>query len=93
MWLDRTPYSLRAALENTINTDIFDAVIPSFALQWDLDDLVNAIGDRPVLWIDPTNWMHRPVALGNAYRYRYSLGDDTDHHDDQDNAYIEELLK
>jgi len=93
IWLDRTPYSLRAALENTINTDIFDAVIPGFALRWDLEDLVKAMGDRTVLWTDPTNWMHRPVALGNAYRYRYNLGDDTDHHDDQDNAYIQELLK
>lgn len=93
IWLDRTPHSVRAALENTINTDIFDAVIPGFALRWDLEDLVKAMGDRTVLWTDPTNWMHRPVALGSAYRYRYNLGDDTDHHNDQDNAYIEELLK
>jgi len=27
IWLDRTPYSLRAALENSMNTDLFDAVI------------------------------------------------------------------
>ena len=32
VWLDRTPYSLRAALENSMNTDLFDAVIPGFAL-------------------------------------------------------------
>ena len=32
VWLDRSPYSLRAALENTLNTDLFDAVIPGFAL-------------------------------------------------------------
>ncbi|MGH6630482.1 MAG: hypothetical protein ACREB3_12185, partial [Burkholderiales bacterium] len=93
VWLDRTPYSLRAALENTINTDVFDAVIPGFALRWDLEDLTKAMGDRKVLWTDPTNWMHRPVALGPAFRYRYSLGDDTDHHDDQDNAFIEELIR
>ena len=93
LWLDRTPHSLRAALENTVNTDIFDAVIPGFALRWDLEDLTKAMGDRPVLWTDPTNWMHRPVVLGPPFRYRYILGDDTDHHDDQDNAYIEELLK
>ena len=92
VWLDRTPYSLRAALENTINTDIFDAVIPGFALRWDLEDLTKAMGDRPVLWTDPTDWMHRPVALGPPFRYRYVLGDDTDHSDDQDNAYIEALL-
>jgi hypothetical protein len=93
IWLDRTPYSLRAALENTINTDIFDAVIPGFALHWDLEDLVKAMGDRRVLWTDPTNWMHGTVALGPPFRYRYVLGDDTDHHDDQDNADIEELMK
>lgn len=93
IWLDRTPYSVRAALENTINTDIFDAVIPGFALRWDFEDLVKAMGDRQVLWTDPTDWMHRPEAVGPQFRYRFNIGDDTDHHDDQDNAYIEELLK
>jgi len=93
IWLDRTPYSLRAALENTINTDIFDAMIPGFALRWDLEDLTKALGDRPVLWTDPTNWMHRPVPLGPPFRYRYVLGDDTDHKEDQDNAFIKELIK
>ena len=53
IWLDRTPYSLRAALENSMNTDLFDAVIPGFALHWDLDDLTKAMGNRPVLWTDP----------------------------------------
>ena len=61
VWLDRTPYSLRAALENSMNTDLFDAVIPGFALHWDLDDLMKAMGNRPVLWTDPANWMGRPV--------------------------------
>ena len=93
IWLDRTPYSLRAALENTINTDIFDAVIPGFALHWDLEDLVKAMADRPVLWTDPTNWMHRPLALGPPFRYRYVLGDTTDLSEEQDKVYIEELLK
>ena len=64
VWLDRTPYSLRAALENAMNTDLFDAVIPGFALHWDLADLTKAMGNRPVLWTDPTNWMGRPVPLG-----------------------------
>ncbi len=93
VWLDRTPHSLRAALENTLNVDIFDAVIPGFALRWDLEDLSKAMGDRPVLWTDPTNWMHRPAALGPRFRYRYVLGDDTDHSDEQDSAYIDELIK
>jgi len=93
VWLDRTPYSLRVALANPMNTALFDAVIPGFALHWDLDDLVKAMGPRQVLWTDPTNWMSRAVAAGPAFRYRYILGDTTDLHDEQDNAYIEELLR
>ncbi len=93
VWLDRTPYSLRAALENSMNTDLFDAVIPGFALHWDLDDLTKAMADRPVLWTDPANWMGHPVSLGPQFRYRYILGDTTDLHDEQDNAYLEEFVR
>lgn len=93
IWLDRTPYSLRAALESPMNSDLFDAVIPGFALHWDLNDLVKAMGNRPVLWTDPANWMGRVVALGPPYQYRYVLGDTTDLADAQDNAYIRELLR
>jgi cephalosporin-C deacetylase-like acetyl esterase len=93
IWLDRTPYSLRAALENSMNTDLFDAVIPSFALHWDLDDLTKAMGNRSVLWTDPANWMGRPVPLGPPFQYRYILGDATDLRDEQDNAYIKELIR
>jgi hypothetical protein len=39
-------------------------VIPGFALHWDLPDLVSAIGDRPVLWTDPTHWVNEIVLLG-----------------------------
>ena len=93
VWLDRTPYSLRIALENSMNTDLFDAVVPGFALHWDLEDLVNAMGNRPVLWTDPTNWMGRIVPLGPPFRYRYVLGDTTDLADVQDNLYIDEFMK
>jgi len=92
VWLDRTPYSLRAALENSMNTDLFDAVIPGFALHWDLDDLTKAMKDRPVLWTDPANWMGRPVPLGPKFRYRYIIGDTTDLHDEQDEAFVRELI-
>src|SRR5213079_1112461 len=92
VWLDRTPHSLRAALENSMNTDLFDAVIPGFALRWDLDDLVKAMGNRPVLWTDPANWMNRIVALPGPYRYRTILGDTTDLADAQDDAYIDEFV-
>ena len=93
IWIDRTPYSLRAALENSMNTDLFDAVIPGFALHWDLDDLTRAMGNRQVLWTDPSNWMGHAVALGAPFRYRYVLGDTTDLLDDQDQSYIGELIR
>jgi dienelactone hydrolase len=93
LWLDRTPSSLRAALETPMNTDLFDAVIPGFALHWDLDDLVKAMAPRPVLWTDPGNWMGHPAALGPPFRYRYVLGDTTDLLDDQDHAFLEELIR
>jgi len=93
IWLDRTPYSLRLALQNTMNTNLFDAVIPGFALHWDLDDLTKAMGSRPVMWTDPANWMNRIVSVPGPYQYRYILGDTTDLADAQDNAYIEQFLK
>jgi dienelactone hydrolase len=93
VWLDRTPYSLRAALQNTLNMNLFDAVIPGFALHWDLDDLTKAMGARPVMWTDPANWMNRIVSLHGPYEYRYILGDTTDLADAQDDAYLEEFLK
>ncbi|MES2221377.1 MAG: acetylxylan esterase [Acidobacteriota bacterium] len=92
IWLDRTPYSLRAALENSMASDLWDAVIPNFVLHWDLKDLVSAMGQRQVLWTDPTNWMHGVVSLGPPYQYRYVLGDTTDLANVQDDAYIHELL-
>lgn len=93
IWLDRTPYSLRLALHTTMNTDLFDAVIPGFALHWDLEDLLKAMGSRPVMWTDPANWMNRIVPLPPPFRYRYILGDTTEFSDAQNNAYIDELIK
>jgi cephalosporin-C deacetylase-like acetyl esterase len=93
VWLDRTPYSLRAALENSMNTDLFDAVIPGFALHWDLNDLTKAMGDRPVLWTDPANWMGHPVSLGPPFRYRTVIGDTTDLHDEEDNAFLRDFIQ
>lgn len=92
VWLDRTPYSLRAALENSIAAGLPDAVIPNFVPHWDLHDLVDAMGTRQVLWTDPTNWMRGVVALGPPYRYRYVVGDVTDQVNQQEDAYIREFL-
>ena len=37
--LDRTPHSVRAAIDSAIHTNLHDAVIPGFAVKWDLTDL------------------------------------------------------
>jgi len=93
IWLDKTPFSLEEALRNTLNTNLPDAVIPGFVLRWDLNDLVRAMGDRPVLWTDPTNWMGRVVTLGSRYQYRWVLGDLTDMSDTQNLEYASELMQ
>lgn len=92
IWLDRTPYSLRASLETPLVADLWDAVIPKFILRWDLKDLVKAMSGRPILWTDPANWMSRVVPLGPPYRYRYVLGDSTDLATAQDDAFVHELI-
>ncbi len=76
-----------------MNTELFDAVIPGFVLRWDLNDLTKAIGDRKVLWTDPANWMRHPIALDGPFRYRYVIGDTTDLHDAQDDAFIDEFVR
>jgi cephalosporin-C deacetylase-like acetyl esterase len=93
VWLDRTPYRLQLALENSLSSGLFDAVIPGFVLHWDFDHLVKAMGSRTVLWTDPTNWMGRVVAVGPQFQYRYVLGDTTDFANAQDIEYIQELLE
>ena len=93
IWLDKTPYSLSAALENSMTDRLWDAVIPNFVLHWDLKDLVVAMGKRPVIWTVPTNWVHGIVDLQPPYQYRYVLGDTTDLARVQDDAYISALLQ
>jgi len=93
IWLDRTPYSIRIALNTTMNMDLFDVVVPGFALHWDLEDLTKAMGTREVMWTDPANWMNRIVPLGPPFRYRYILGDTTELSDEQNNALVDELIK
>jgi hypothetical protein len=86
VWLDRTPHSLAAALDSSIHTNLFDALIPGFLLHWDLPDLVRALGSRPILWTDPANWMGRTVpGLGAPFRYRHS--------GQEDDVLLEELLR
>ena len=85
LWLDRTPWSLRAAFDGPLTNNLFEVMIPGFALHWDFPDLLQLIGDRPVLRTDPTNWMNQIVDAGPGFRYRYVGEPDT--------AYVAELLR
>jgi hypothetical protein len=85
IWLDRTPWSIAAALEGPMTNHLFEALIPRFALHWEFADLVAAIGNRRVFWTDPTNWMNRVVPLEGSYRYR-TVGEG-------DGPSIEEFLR
>lgn len=71
IWLDRTPYSFAMALERPLASFLFDALIPGFALHWDVPDLVALIGRERVYWTDPSNWMSQVEAAGPEYRYRH----------------------
>jgi dienelactone hydrolase len=82
IWLDRTPYSLRAALDEPLNRNLHMAVIPGFCLKWDLADLVAAMDARSVLWTDPTNWMRVVTPLAGNFRYRYLSEGDAPYLDD-----------
>jgi dienelactone hydrolase len=72
VFLDRTPHSVRAAIESPIHTNLHDAVIPGFALKWDLLDLRDLIRPRPLVWSDPTDWMGNVVAVGDDFSYTAS---------------------
>jgi dienelactone hydrolase len=67
--LERTPYSVRAAIDAPMHTNLHDAVIPGFALKWDLTDLREVIRPRSVVWRDPTDWMGNVVALSGDFTY------------------------
>ena len=85
VWLDRTPHTLAAAMDRPFNTNPFDAMIPGFLLHWDLPDLAKAMGSRPLLWTDPSDWMGHTAPLPGAFRYRYSGQDDE--------AFLAEFLR
>jgi dienelactone hydrolase len=67
--LSRTPHSVRAAIDAPIHTNLHDAVIPGFALKWDLSDLRTLVRPRHVEWRDPTDWMGNVVGLEGDFKY------------------------
>ena len=78
LWLDRMPWSLRAALEEPLTNNLFDALIPGFTVHWDFPDLLQSLQGRPVLRTDPVNWMNQIVDRGSEFRYRYVGQSDSD---------------
>ena len=70
IWVDRMPWSLRAAFEGPLTNNLFEVMIPGFARHWDFGDLWRAMGSRRVMRTDPTDWMWRGVAAGPWFRYR-----------------------
>jgi dienelactone hydrolase len=70
--LEQTPHSFRAAIQAPVHTNLHDAVLPGFALRWDLQDLRALMGSRKVLWNNPTDWNGNVVPLAGNYRYRSS---------------------
>ena len=85
IWLDRTPHSLRAALDVPVTHDLHEAVIPGFALHWDLGDLLKAMAPRTALWTDPTDWLEIVTPHLEGFRYRA-------HGDSEDPLWVE-LMK
>lgn len=93
LWLDRTPYNLRSALENSIDMHLYDVAISGFVLHWDVEDLVKAMGSRTVVWSDPTDWRGQLAYVGDPSQYRFVLGDDNDIRDEMDQPFIDAFLK
>jgi hypothetical protein len=59
--LEGTPYSFRAALDNAFHYRLHDAAMPGFALRWDLSTLAAALGNRTIVWSNPTDWLDNVV--------------------------------
>jgi hypothetical protein len=70
--LDRTPHSLRAAIESPVHQSLHDAVIPGFALKWDLQDIRKLTLPREVVWKNPTDWTGNVVKVQGAFEYTSS---------------------
>jgi hypothetical protein len=79
--LDHTPYSYKAAFASALDQRLHDGAAPGFYQNWDLGDLVAALGSRPISWTNPTDWLGNvvpqtslaPVLTGAITRH-YKLG-------------------
>jgi len=59
--LDHTPYSYKPAFASAIHRRLHDGALTGFYLNWDLGDLVAALGSRPISWANPTDWLGNVV--------------------------------
>ncbi|MGH9720717.1 MAG: alpha/beta hydrolase family protein [Bryobacteraceae bacterium] len=85
VWLDKTPHSLRAAMDMPVHRNLHDAAIPGFALKWDLEDMRKAVAPREVIWSDPTDWMGAVAPNLDGFLYRSF--------EEPDDRFVEKLLR
>jgi len=85
IWLDGTPPSLRAALDNPLHRQLHTVAVPGLLLNGDLGDLANTFGREKIIWSDPTDWMGKIKPVEGDYRYSVFGEDDGD--------LVEALLK
>jgi cephalosporin-C deacetylase-like acetyl esterase len=79
IWLDRTAPMLASSLDQALNVNLFDALVPGFLLHWDLPDLVRMLGNRRLLWTEPRDWAGRMIpAAGAGFVYRKAAQTDED---------------
>lgn len=69
IWIDRTPHSIRAALDTPVHQDLHDVVIPGV--------IPEAKAGAKIFWTDPTDWMRNVVKLEGGYVYR-NVNDDAE---------------
>ena len=65
VWIERMPHNFRSALDQPLNTRLFDALIPGFLLHWDLPDLVALMGKRGLELTEQTDWSGHILGTGN----------------------------
>ncbi len=78
IWVDRTPYSIRAAMDQPVHQDLHDVVIPGV--------IPVAAPSAKIFWTDPADWMRNAIRLPGGYVYRSLAADN-------DNALIDAFVR
>jgi hypothetical protein len=69
IWIDRTPHSIRAALDTPVHQDLHDVIIPGV--------IPEAAPGEKILWTDPTDWARNVVKADGEFIYR-NVNDDAE---------------